>query len=214
MRLFVSRRHVLACFGALAGSLKGLPVSPSFASEITPAIRTTYRFAQIDDRDLDARVDAADLMARVREQIDIVHAVKLPRKMLEAVLRVPVILTSSGPSDSYFNWTIKIDPLSLSKDKPILLHEYLHALHDRVLPDGFNNMQIKQFYIEARSQQKFPLNAYMFKNSAEFFAMTASAVLFGAIQREPFTREQVRLAMPAYFHWLETIFEAKGKWDE
>ena len=211
--LSLSRRHLVKSFGAFCVVSQGsLAFSSAWASDRVASVRTIYRMAQFDDHDLDGRANATELMTLVREQIDIVYAVKLPRRMLDAILHVPVIISSTASSNDYSQGVIRIDPTSLSSDKPILLHEYLHALHDRVLPDGFDNAQIKAFYLEARARQMFPPDAYLFKNIIEFFARTASAVLYGRIQRDPFTRERVRLAMPAYYSWLESLFEAKGRW--
>jgi hypothetical protein len=38
---------------------------------------------------------------------------------------------------------------ALASDKPIILHELLHAYHDRMLPGGFGNTDVAQFFVSA-----------------------------------------------------------------
>ena len=53
----------------------------------------------------------------------------------------------------------------------------LHAYHWWVLPDGFKNAEVEQFYERARDGAFYPPDAYVLKNVQEFFAVTGSLYL-------------------------------------
>ncbi len=67
--------------------------------------------------------------------------------------------------------------------KPVVLHEMLHACHWWVLPDGFKNAEVEQLYTRARDGGFYPPDAYLLKNVQEFFAVTASLYLWGNVDR-------------------------------
>ncbi len=54
-----------------------------------------------------------------------------------------------------------------------------------VLPDGFGNADVEQFYERARDSGFYPPDAYVLKNVQEFFAVTASLYLWGNVDRPP-----------------------------
>src|ERR1700761_2001202 len=42
---------------------------------------------------------------------------------------------------------------------PVMLHELLHAYHAKLMPNGYENKGIKEFYAEAQSKNLFPKEA-------------------------------------------------------
>ena len=83
------------------------------------------------------------------------------------------------------------------------LHELAHAYHDRVLPDGFANAQIRTVYERAsaggtydRVEQRFgdgrsaQVRAYAMTNPQEYFAESTEAY-FSTNDFFPFTREEL-----------------------
>jgi Mlc titration factor MtfA (ptsG expression regulator) len=52
-------------------------------------------------------------------------------------------------------------------------------------------------------------DAFLLKNPAEFFAVTASLYLYGHVDRLPFTREALREKQPSYYIWLGQLFGAQ-----
>jgi Mlc titration factor MtfA (ptsG expression regulator) len=80
---------------------------------------------------------------------------------------------------------------------PVMLHELLHAYHARLMPNGFENRGIEQFYKDA----------YALKNHREFFAVTASIFLAGNdAVHEPKTRAILKEKQPDYFKYLVGLF--------
>lgn len=96
--------------------------------------------------------------------------------------------------------------MTYAKD-PVLLHEFLHAYHARLLPMGFDNIGIKAFYAQAKSKNLLPKKAYALANQKEFFAVTASIFLAGKdAAHEPFTRDALKEKMPDYYKFLVGMF--------
>jgi hypothetical protein len=90
--------------------------------------------------------------------------------------------------------------------KPILLHELLHAYHFRVMPDRYRNAEIQTFFQRAQGTDAYPKDAYLLKNVQEFFAVTASLYLWGNVDRPPHTRDKLKAAQPVYYAWLGQLF--------
>ena len=93
-------------------------------------------------------------------------------------------------------------------DDPILLHEFLHAFHGRLMSLGFDNLGIKGFYAEAKAKDVFDnKKSYTLFNAQEFFAVTASIFLAGQeSMHEPKTRAVLKEKMPDYYKYLVGVF--------
>ena len=151
------------------------------------------------------------ILNSVKEQIDIVEKVGLNREHLDFFRTVPVVLLadSSGTPGKYKRATkiIYLKGKDLAANKPILLHELLHAYHNQRLPQGMNNKQVIDFYEKAeKAFPEFKGNQYFLENQGEFFAVTGSIYLFGDISRPPYNRRSIREKMPLYYKYLATLF--------
>jgi hypothetical protein len=52
----------------------------------------------------------------------------------------------------------------------------------------------------------------MLRDDPDYFALTASAYLYGAITREPYTRANLRKTQPDAYQWLANLFDdGKGR---
>lgn len=90
---------------------------------------------------------------------------------------------------------------------PVMLHEFLHAYHAKLMPRGYENKGINNFYGEAKNNGLFGKDAYVLKNNREFFAVTASIFLSGNDSvHEPFTRKKLKELMPNYYKYLVSLF--------
>jgi hypothetical protein len=128
--------------------------------------------------------------------------------------RVPksiVPTTPNGPGAYDFErrrmfLSMQIDP----PQNPVFLHELLHAYHQQRLAGGLTNARIIGFFDGARRSGKFPPQAYMLTNPAEFFAMCVSVVLWGRAARPPSTRAHVRETLPDFHDWIVAEFTPNG----
>jgi hypothetical protein len=90
---------------------------------------------------------------------------------------------------------------------PVILHEFLHAFHAKLMPNGVENKGIKDFFSQAKAKDMFGKDAYVVKNQKEFFAVTASIFLAGKDSaHEPVTRANLRDKMPDYYKYLVGVF--------
>jgi len=92
-------------------------------------------------------------------------------------------------------------------DDPVLLHEFLHAFHKRLMPNGYDNLGVRAAYSDAKSKGVFEKKQYTLFNQQEFFAVTASIFLAGKeSMHEPKTRAVLKEKMPDYYKYLVDLF--------
>jgi hypothetical protein len=103
---------------------------------------------------------------------------------------------------------IVVRPIMLKHaEDPVLLHEFLHAYHGKLMPQGFDNLGIRAYHADAMSKQVFGKEEYAMKNHKEFFAVTASIFLAGKeTMHEPKTRAQLKEKLPKYYKYLVELF--------
>jgi hypothetical protein len=103
---------------------------------------------------------------------------------------------------------IKLRPNMLKyTEDPVILHELLHAYHNKLMGSGFENLGIKAMYAQAVSKNVFGKEEYAMTNPHEFFAVTASVFLAGkGTLSEPHTRAQLKEKMPKYYKFLVELF--------
>jgi hypothetical protein len=185
-----------------AGGKKEAPARANTSS----SAKETYRGFQIDLSELSAK--------ERRKYFDSLHA---QVDLVESVAMKPDI------KDYFRTITVHIDPAlkhggrasrrglflagaEMPPDNPVLLHELLHVYHHSQLPDGRQNRDVLRFYERAKASGEFPADAYMLTNAGEYFAMTASVVLYGRASRPPSTRDTVKRTQPQAYAWIVREF--------
>jgi hypothetical protein len=145
----------------------------------------------------------------VKRQLEIVEHVSLKPQVLEFTRTIKIWADPAAKNQSPGHYAhaagVDLRVRKLDPNKPIILHELLHAYHDQVLPSGFGNPEIRTFY--ERGKKLWPEKSYMLKNAREYFAVTASVYLFGDIKRPPYSRAQIREKQPLYYKWLADLFD-------
>jgi hypothetical protein len=91
-----------------------------------------------------------------------------------------------------------------NRERPVLLHELLHAYHDHILPGGFANPAALSWFKQATDKQLYPADQYLMTNEKEFFAVTASVFLFGT--DGPIDRAKIKEVQPDYYKYLVWLF--------
>jgi hypothetical protein len=105
------------------------------------------------------------------------------------------------------------------------LHELAHSYHDRVLPNGFGNPEIKAAYEHAKASGKYDHVkrrdaegrehtglAYAMTNPQEYFAETTEA-FFSTNDFFPFDRKELKPHDPEMFGLLVKLWELGAKLD-
>jgi hypothetical protein len=141
--------------------------------------------------------------------------------------RVPEIMQdkhlSASVWDSEKGWSTNFDPLTRAevthtgvvmyrpstladrdRERPVLLHELLHAYHDHILSGGFANPAALSWFKQATDKHFYPADQYLMTNEKEFFAVTASVFLFG--RDGPIDRAKIKEVQPDYYKYLVWLF--------
>jgi hypothetical protein len=120
----------------------------------------------------------------------------------------PEVINSDPLQKTATTGIVLIRPSTLldqDKTRPILLHELLHAYHDRILPNGFGNHAIQSWFKQASEQSIYPADQYLMSNEKEFFAVTASVFLCGS--DKSLVRADIKKKQPDYYTYLKWLFE-------
>jgi hypothetical protein len=99
---------------------------------------------------------------------------------------------------------IEIRSSRLDVQRPVVLHEMLHAYQSNMISHGAQNPDILFYYKKAKDDHAYPDDAYALTNEREFFAVTASVFLFG--KDGPLTRSNLKEKQPDYFKYLVWVF--------
>lgn len=78
---------------------------------------------------------------------------------------------------------VRIRPVRFDSERPIILHELLHAYHFFKL--GLDHPEVISAYRAALAANDSAVRVYFLANAKEFFAVTASFYLVGAIKQPP-----------------------------
>jgi len=171
----------------------------------------TYKGMLVDIAEIQSAPDREAIIDGVRHQIDIVDDVAMKPEQKAFLKSVPVSLNhliGGADNGTYTNPArgVLLPTGVLDGQKPILLHELLHAYQDQKMPEGFRNAAILQLYQQARDSQQFPAGSYMLSGAVEYFAMMGSVYLHGSAARDPNTREAIKEKQPDCYKWLEQEF--------
>ena len=161
-----------------------------------------------------ARIQPADKTVRaIKAQIDIIEQLHLSPAMM-SFLRAQTLYADPSLGREVGRYSadhrILLRVRRLDAKRPALLNALLLAYQDQRLPGGFANPDITRFRGEIAARHVWPKTAIMLDNNGEFFAVTASAYLYGEITREPYTRADLRKTQPDYYQWLARLFD-EGK---
>ena len=183
------------------------------ANRKASAARTfNFKGASIDISGIQSLPDLDTILASYRRQIEIVDLAVPDPAIKSFLLSVPMVAIASpgsAPDNAAYSGRsrgVVLQSLSYGAEKPVVLHELMHAYHDQKVPNGFANAEILKLFDQARSGGQFPANSYMLSRPGEYFAMVASVYLHGSAARDPFTRQAIRLKQPDCYNWLEKEF--------
>jgi hypothetical protein len=182
---------------------------PASAKIVNLDDQLVYRGFTIDMSAIDGAPNRAAIEGSVKHQIDIVADCGARPAILD-FFRSQEIFIKPGALDGGGSFAsnasgITDDAAVQPMEQPIILHELLHAYHFRALPGRFQNPDIVRFYNNAKLVG-YPATAYMLKNPQEFFAVTGSLYLWGNVDRDPHTRQNLKARQPYYYAWLGQLF--------
>lgn len=164
-----------------------------------------YRGYSIDMSAIAPGLQAVALRRAAQRQVDIVAQAPLRPRIARWLTRVPIkIMAGQHASPGQYTGQPMLVRLWLRPtpdDRPLLLHELMHAVHNNLLPGRLNNPEILRFYRVAQQRGYWP-GQYVMSNKKEYFAVTASLLLHGTIDRPPRNRATLERMQPLYAQWL------------
>lgn len=199
------RRHLFVSAAAMA-------VSSVFdrAARAQAPVTFAYRGFTVDTTEAQSAPNLKDVEKSLKHQIDIAADCGATPKIID-FFKSQTIFVKPGQGDGGGRFSSKVKGVAVdvavqAPEKPVVLHEMLHAYHWWVLPDGFKNAEVEQFYERARDGGFYPPDSYVLKNVQEFFAVTGSLYLWGNVDRPPHDRKTLHDKQPVYYQWLGDQF--------
>ena len=205
---------VVALLAVSAGATAMAQAPAAAPSARVPAIpadgRLTYRGFTVDATEIRGAPQYHAIMLSMVHQIDIVADCGAKPEQLQ-FFRSQTVFVKHAPAGGLGHFKanspgVTVADVVAEPQKPILLHELLHAYHWRVMPGAYRNPDILAYFDRARSSGAYPQGAYVLKDVQEFFAVTASLYLWGNVDRPPHTRANLKTAQPVYYAWLGQLF--------
>jgi len=153
-----------------------------------------------------------EVISALKRQLEICDKAPVSDRLHNFFKSMPIILVPAQPGQParYGNGRVIMFARDFARNKPILLHEMLHGVHNQLIPGGVENQDIYNFYLKARElfTDQNPENAedYFLKNQKEFFAVTGSIYLYGDIPRPPYSLKNIQRLMPNYVTYLQNLF--------
>jgi len=189
-----------------------IPFFFSFAAlaHASTALADEYHGFQIDES---AGRLTADARASLQAQLDIVDAVGLPAQVVAELKTTPIVVDPDLRGNPGIfavrggRGAVYVQPVVFAPNKPILLHELLHAYHFSVL--HLDSPEVRQAYQHARASDAFPArfqSSHFLENGKEFFAVTGTLFLFGDIQQPPFSCSALNKLDADYLAFLARQF--------
>ena len=203
------RRQLLLSTAAVVAM--SLVDTPAFAQSGGAATgKSVYRGFTVDSSAVQDVPNFKAIEASLKHQIDIVADCGASAPIL-AFFESQQIVVKQGQGDGGGHFSsnsegVTVDAAVQAPEKPVILHELLHAYHFRVLPGALQNPDVLRFFENAKRGELYPPDSYVLKNVQEFFAVTASLYLWGNVDRPPHNRENLREKQPFYYKWLGQLF--------
>ena len=169
------------------------------------AATTDYRGYRIDTSGIAGSRRLAAIVEAVKCQVDIVESVPFPDDIRRHMRSIPIEVMPESFNGRWRDGRLKLGGKQFSDRTPVLLHEYVHALHERYLT-AEQSKQVQRLHKRARALGAFRSDAYMLSTPGEFLAMAATTVMVGRIAREPFDRRRLARAMPEVTPFILATF--------
>ena len=170
-----------------------------------------YRGFHVEYREVRNDPELARIQIAMNKQIDMVLEVGLSHTIVKSMRGVQIEVRAGKESwAGHYAGTSKSVSLTsrflMHPGKPALLHEFLHAYHDQVLPGGFKNKQILAYFERAKELKVYDASSHMMANQKEYFASAGTAYLFGVTELEPFNRAKVQQKQPYFYKYMQSLF--------
>jgi hypothetical protein len=143
------------------------PAAPAPVSRVENIAngKLTYRGFTVDVTAVRSSQEHDAIITSLKHQIDIAADCGAKQDVLR-FFRSQEIVVRSDLRDPYGHFDkrgVSIKAAVAASQKPIVLHELLHAYHFKAMPRGFRNAEILKFYNRAKYNRFYPEDAYVLK---------------------------------------------------
>ena len=198
----------IALLSAQVASAALLP--PLFAGKPQPSLIFAYHGWRVDASHALKGQQPTVTVRKLKTQIDLVEHVGLSPQALAFMRTIQIIGAppiATDPGRYVPGMGIFIRAKGLDDKRPVLLRQLLYAYENQQMPGGFANPMAERLRAEAAAKHVWPKDALMLKSGPDYFALTASAYLCGAITSEPYTRADLKRTQPDAVQWLAGVFD-------
>lgn len=183
----------------------GRPAAPQ------PSLVFVYRGWRVDASGARGVQSASRTVRAIKSQIDQVESDHLTPGVMAFLRTTPISADATrgrGEPSSYRpGHGVSLRVRGLDPKRPALLFGLMLAYQDLRLPGGVANREVDGFLRQTVARHAWPKAALMLQDDRQFFALTATAYIDGAITREPYTRADLRNTAPQYYQWLANLFD-------
>ncbi len=149
-------------------------------------------------------------------QFELIRRADLPPMLLAFMKTIPLMVDPSlpvGGTPALFSngnlsgrGVVKTSLVPIPSDKPVILHEMLHAYDWNYW--RFDKPEIQSAYAQAVNQNLYPQwsGSHFLQNAREFFAVTGTVYLVGRIKQPPFDCRALAGLQPDYLKFMENLF--------
>jgi len=200
------RMLLVAVTGVVTGLCPNL-IAAADEQQVVAMHGFKVEYAKVSERELQR------MQSSLHRQFEIVEEANLPAAVLEYFKTVPVVIvpalkTGFGHAGMEGGRQIvELKSADLPRDRPILLHELLHAYHGQKLGP---TPAIRDAYQHALNSGIYPSRygkAHFLENPREYFAVIGSIFLYGKkIDQPPFDCEIPAKHQPEFIAFLAAQF--------
>jgi hypothetical protein len=181
----------------------------TFAISAAALAADSHGFRVLDPRN----ALTAEAQASLDEQLQIVESVGLPPAVLDTLRQTPIVIAPNlqGQPGIFSvrdgEGVVLVRPVQFPANKPILLHELLHAYDFKTF--HMADPKVAETYRRVKDSGLFPAqfqSSHFLANAKEFFAVTGTLYLFGDIQQPPFSCASLAKLGQDYLDFLAQQF--------
>jgi hypothetical protein len=182
-----------------------------FAADTAAISSLKHRGFTVDYTSLQHRELTDEFEAAMRSQFDMVRSVGVPPATLDFFRQIPIKFVEhfNGTPASYDDGKVEVSIAIIAcSERPVLLHEYLHAFHHQRMKGGFQNQDVRMYYEQAKQKNLFRPDSHMMDNPTEYWACSATVYLNGSGQ-EPSNRKRLE-RQPDFVEFIRAQFGPKA----
>ena len=204
-------RLLIACFILACISHSHAQTQAQTQTQSQSSVRAVFHGFSVDMSRLNVQQQAF-ITPVLSAQFELILRSDLPPLMVAFMKNIPVVVEPGLPvsataalfstAHSSGRGVVKTSLVPMPSDKPVLLHEMLHAYDWNYW--RFGKSEIQSAYAQAMNKNLYPQwsDSQWLLDAREFFAVSATVYLVGRIKQAPFDCSALSALQPEYVKFL------------